>query len=905
MRVSSVLKLQLALTALVFLGTIVTTHAQPADRLPQSVTPTHYRLELTIDPAAEHITGRVEIDIDLLEQARDIKLHGENLVVNTAEIRLPSGGIVGASYTDSSDNGFAIITSERPIAAGKVTLIIDYSAPLSESRVGIYRSRYKEESQVYSQMQPIRARKSFPSFDEPRFKTPFDVTITHRSKHRAISNGPALETIAASDGLVRTRFATTQPLPTYLVAFAVGEFDVVEWEPLPPTKLRNRPVQLRGIAPKGDGEKLRHVLEITRPLFELMEDWFDVPYPYAKLDLIAAHDFQAWGMENAGAIIYRADRILLPDPPSVYAKRRIASLHAHELAHSWFGNYVTPRWWDDIWLNESFATWMASRANHLWKPEEFASYKPIERAAGAMWDDRLVSARLIRQPIKTDGDIQHAFSSASYSKGNGVIAMAENFLGEKAFRQVVQNHIKAHPHGVATTTDFLTALSEEAGDSRLSGAVKTFLNQPGVPLVKTSLSCGTDRKNSVLMSQSRYLPLGSHGESDRKWQIPLCLAYGDENGQRHRLCHLVADKEDEVSLPEGSCPKWLLPNGGGAAYMVFDLDKQSWDKLTRNFDALSIPEKISTASSVQTAYLAGRIDTDRLLQFAKLLATSENWAVSRTAMQMFRTIKHPVLPRESRSAIDAVGLHAFAATLADFDTSIASFARADPDPVKAQQRADLLWFLALDMGDKKLRADLADAGRRYVGFQSWTGFLSKKWAMNWDTLHPNFVWLGLMSAMEETGLPFAEHLISLLPKDFNRAMHNSLLAALGNSTDPDVVDRVRKYMLHPGTPVSDLEFLLGRQSRRADNAEGLRSWLFDNYDQLLKILPEPSHPWIVWYTAGACSTKAHDEIKAFFGNRVRKLAGAKRALENVLENVSLCTALKDAQRPGAVEALLQ
>ncbi len=883
-------------TIAVLMITGVAAAQQSASRLPDFVVPLHYQLDFTIIPDAETFTGTALIDVRLEKPVKTIALHGRGLSVSEASIVMADGKVVPASYLEDTDQGKALLEAATVLDPGVITLRFDYSGEIATSLVGLYRSQDGSRSYAYTQMQPIRARRVFPGFDEPRFKTPFDISIEHKSEHIAVSNGPEKSSAATNDGLVRTRFATTKPLPTYLVAMAVGEFDVVEWEPLPPTEIRNRAIPLRGIAPKGEGGKLRYALENTRAMFEILENWFEIPYPYAKLDLVAAHSLNAWGMENAGAIFYRADRLLLPDPPSVFATRDYASLHAHELAHSWFGNFVTPIWWDEIWLNESFATWMADKTLTLWQPSQYPSHNAVKSAGWAMWNDRLAGARAVRRPVLTDGDIAHAFDSTSYTKGGGVLTMIEGFMGKASFRQAIQKHLLAHPHGVASTEELLEALSSVAGQPDLIRATRSFLDQPGVPFVEATLDCTPGQPVNVEIKQSRFLPLGSTGDADKQWLIPVCLAYGKPDGSRAEQCQLLPQtKAASILLNTDQCPAWLLPNGGGAAYMVYDLDGSGWDFLTANFDRLTIAEQISTATSINAAFLAGRIDTARLLQLVELLGKSPEWDVSRTIMQMLRTLKFGVVPEKYRSNVEKAARSALAAHRAQFDLEPESFGINIEDPVRAKQRADLFWFLALDAGDVELHKNLAEAGRKYTGYDSFRG-------MDYDQLHPDLVWVGLIAALEETGPKFAEHLIELLAKGFDRPLHNSFLGALGNSTDPVIVGRVREHMLDPDTPTEDVLALFRRQTRRSDNAQSTLKWITEHYDQLLDILPASQHPWLAWRVARSCDLEARDRIKSFFEPRVAKLAGAPRALKNVLENVSLCVALKEAQRPGVIAA---
>ena len=387
--------------------------AAPLGKLPTGIAPTHYTLELEVVPNRERFSGRASIDLTL-EAATDlIWLHGRDIEAKRAVILAADGSEVAARYEQVNDIGVARIVTDQPVGPGNVKLVIVYDAPFNRSLGGLYRVDVDGLSYAYTQFEPIDARRMFPGFDEPRFKTPYDIILTVEKPHAAISNALERETVDLGNGLKQVRFETTKPLPTYLLAIAVGDFDVVDWEPIPPSAIRDKPIPLRGIAAKGKGEKFSYALEHTAAMMAILEDYFEIPYPYEKLDLIAAAEFRSGGMENAGAIFYREPIILFGDHPSIYQLRGYAYTHAHELAHMWFGDLVTPAWWDDLWLNEAFATWMSSRVAHAWQPKAFDNRSLIRGSHWAMGTDQRVSARQIRQPVDNHHDISNAFDSTS------------------------------------------------------------------------------------------------------------------------------------------------------------------------------------------------------------------------------------------------------------------------------------------------------------------------------------------------------------------------------------------------------------------------------------------------------------------------------------------------------------
>ncbi len=690
-------------------------------------------------------------------------------------------------------------------------------------------------------------------------------------------------------------FQTTAPLPTYLVALAVGAFDIVEWAPIPPNAVRSRPLPLRGIAPKGEGGEFRYALEHTASMLARLEAYFAIPYPYAKLDLVAVAQFRSGGMENAGAIFYRRNRILLGERNSIYQRRGFAYIHAHELAHSWFGNLVTPVWWDDLWLNEAFATWLADRIVHEWRPDEFDNRGPIRSAGCAMWSDRLASARQIRQPINTNHDIWNAFDRITYSKGGGVLAMIERHMGPAAFRAGVRRYIGAHRHGVASAQDFYAALSESAGDPALVPAFRSFLEQPGTPMVDVAWSCRASGAVEVTLRQSRGLPLGSKGDARQTWSIPLCLVYPDQ-GKRARHCTILAAREATLSLPTTGCPSWVLPNQDGAAYMNFTLPEAGWRAVLANFGDLAPGEALSLVASIGAAHEAGRATTETLLAVARAAAASSHWDVVKAPMQDLRDLKNFIAPPELKPRVKQVMREIYRPALARLDLGDGALAKEADDSAVELLRGDLLWFMALDAEDPGLRAILGRLGRAYLGD-------GPEGSIDPDVLHPNLVRVALIVAAQEGGVPFAETLIARLARARNSTLRSHLIGVLGFQRDGDVVKRVSDLILDPSLSKRDASDLLRRQSRMSANREVVFNWIVAHYDELLERLPRSHRKWLPWRASAFCSNQDRDRVEAFFAERIGRHSGGPRVLANVLEAIEICAAVVAAQRADAVAAL--
>ncbi len=428
----------------------VPAQAPAPGRLPTTVVPVSYSLELTIDPEAERFSGETTIAVDLSAPSAHVFLHAQNLEVKRAQARPEGGEPLTATFKQVSDDGLAQLTLPGPVGPGRVTLTLEYRAPFDATLEGLFKVKQGEAHYAFTQFEPLAARRAFPCFDEPGFKTPFDVTLIVRQDHAAIANTTRLGEERIKGNLKRVRFARTAKLPTYLIAFAVGPLEVVQGPDVPPSAVRERPIPLRAVSVAGRGDELSYALQHTPELVLALESHLGLPYPFDKLDLIAIPDFSSGAMENAGAITFR-DSFLLLDEANASAdqKQLFAFITAHELAHQWFGNLVTMPWWDDLWLNEAFATYMESVVIGLTRPDYKPQLSALEATQHAMREDALVSARRMREPIVTPHDIMNAFDEITYSKGAAVIAMFEHYVGKERFRAALAHYLRKHSYGTA------------------------------------------------------------------------------------------------------------------------------------------------------------------------------------------------------------------------------------------------------------------------------------------------------------------------------------------------------------------------------------------------------------------------------------------------------------------------
>ncbi len=342
--------------------------AAPAGQLSGVARPVTYRAALELDPRQTHFDGRVEIDIRLEAAATGIWLHGDGLDVS--RVTATAGGeTVEASWTEVLDTGVVWVGFPRRLIARKVTLAVDYSAPFNVNLAGLFKIEAGGKVYALAKSESIEARRFLPGFDEPGFKAVFEMSITVPEGMHAIANTPEISREPAGEGFETIHFAPTRPLSTYLLSAAVGEFDKVERAPLPENRIRSFEVPLAGYARAGKGAELDYVLSITPEMMQIFEEMLAQPYPYEKLDLIAAPQWPSGATELAGAITYRESRILRSADAGPVFVRALKALHVHELAHMWFGNLVTPPWWDDLWLKEAFAVWSETAVLAIMEPD--------------------------------------------------------------------------------------------------------------------------------------------------------------------------------------------------------------------------------------------------------------------------------------------------------------------------------------------------------------------------------------------------------------------------------------------------------------------------------------------------------------------------------------------------------
>ena len=853
-------------------------------RLPRDVVPLAYELALTIVPDQPTFTGRGQIRVRL-EQPRDvIFLNAKGLTVGEAQV-VADGETLAAQLEQVDDDGLARLSLPRAIGPGEATLRFAWEAPFRDDLGGLFKVEAGGAAYAFTQMEPLDARTAFPSFDEPAFKTPFDVSLTVKSEHRAIANTADAEEVPAGDGMKTIRFSTSRPMPTYLLAWAVGPLDVVPAPAIPPNDVRTRALPFRGVAVAGRGAELAYALESTPAILAILEEYFGSPYPYDKLDIIAIPGFNG-AMENVGAVTF-ADTILLVDAENASAqqKRWFGYTMAHELAHMWFGNLVTMEWWDDLWLNEAMASWMETKATGRWQPEWHADREQTEWVLGAMDADSLASARYIRQPIRSTHDIHNAFDWITYTKGLGVLAMFEHWLGEEKFRAGIRSYLAARPFGTATAADLASALSQ-AAERDVTPALQSFLLQSGIPLIEVALDCPEGTPPAVTLSQSRYLPAGSDADARREWHVPVCVAYG-AGGERRETCTLLEDASGGLALEADACPEWILPNADAAGYYRWTLAPELLGQLrAEGLDELSVPERMSVADSLGAAYDAARAPAADVLAALEPLARDDARQVATMPMAVIDHVGEYAVASDQRARFERWARGLYQPRLARLGWQ----ARPRETEEDGLFRAEVIGFLALVVEDPAVRRQAAQRARRYLG-------IGGDGQIHSEAVPAELVRTVLVVAAQDGDGALFDAMSERLAASEDGILRGHLLVALGSFRDPELAVRARELTLL--AELRPNERLRPLRAQFADPRTRDEAWRFltERFDAIAERagasiwtanLPELAEPF--------CSSERAAEVQRFFEPRVEQLSGGPRNLAAAVETIRLCAARVDAQR---------
>ena len=853
---------------------------EPTLRLPRNFLPTGYAARLDVDPANPGFEGSIQITGNVSEKSLVLWLNARKLTVHKAVAQRAGQAEVALTATPKGDD-FLELRAATPLDAGAWTLAIDYAGGFDQNNTaGAFKQTVGDASYVFTQFEAVYARRAFPCFDEPDSKVPWQLTLDVPAKLTAVTNSPQTAEAPLPGGKKRVEFAQTKPLPSYLVAFGVGPFDIVDAG----KTRRGTPVRIVALAHRAPDAWF--AAKTSAKLIDSLEDYFGAPYPYAKMDMLTIPITVGFGaMENAGLITYSETGILMDAKASKERQLRWISVASHELAHQWFGDLVTMAYWNDIWLNEGFATWMANKNVQRYEPAWHQEQAELNTRDTALDNDSLVNARQIRQPIERQDDIFSAFDRITYDKGASVLNMFESYLGTGTFQRGVRDYIAARAFGNATSTDFVGAISKAAGKD-VGPAFATFLEQAGSPEITATATCDGG-KAQVALTQQRYVPAGAAiAPATRPWIVPVCVAY-DRGGQRGEACALLDQPTGAIALDTKSCPRWIMPNVNGRGYyrdvytpaQVAALRDEGWAQL-------SWTERRALFRDVREAVGGGKLPLQLALSLVpKLLAGGDRFTVG-PAIALTTGLSRTV-PDELRPRYEAWLRQTFGPGAAK-----AGFLPREGDTLDVEvTRNELIGAVAWRGRDPKLVAEAV------------------KLAEHWRDL-PQPARGEILRIAVDARPEIFERTLKEVASEADRSRRQEMLRALASVRDPRRQETALGLMLDAKLdPRETLGLLGGGGGRRGGgggddgdaNLKVSQAFFRAHQAEIMQRMPQDgtagSFARLSGLFTSTCRADQRDAITEYVKATFASLPGARRVVAQNLEQMDQCIARRAVVEP--------
>ena len=763
-------------------------------RLPKDVVPRHYAIRIEPDLAAETFSGQVKIDVEASKDTAEI-------VLNSLDLQITKASLDGSPVKAEADNATQLLKlSGANVKPGKHAIELHFKGKLNERPQGLYLTRYQlpngeGKKALVTQMEPADARRMFPCWDEPVFRATYQLTAVVPAGHTGLSNMPEEQTTIFPDGRREMVFGSSPAMSSYLVAFASAELEVIEDE-VGGTKLRV-------LATPGKKAQMRYAMEATKKVLPYFNDYFGVAYPLPKLDQVAFPSVAAGGMENWGCIIYSETALLFDDANSSQSTReRVFSVVAHEIAHQWFGDLVTMAWWDNLWLNEGFASWMATKASDHFNPTWKKWLRAAESKEVAMRLDSRSTTHPIQQPVLSEADAMQAFDEITYQKGQAFLRMLESWLGEDAFRDGLRAYFKKHAYGNTTTEDLWTAL-ENASGKQVRSMAAGWTEQPGFPLV------GWDGKQ---VAQSRFT-INQENPAPLTWMIPL-VAQAWPNGTKQPL---LLGKDPLPIASAGTSPTLLHPEG----YYRLAYQGSTWESIEPLVKSLPEGNRLAIAQDTWALVQAGKAPLARWLAVAKQLQLDPSPTVGAHVVEVVSYLDQLARGSSERPEIQA-WIRSF---LAPRFAQIGWDPRPNEEPAMASHRAALIAVLGR-CGDQ---AVLNESKRRAAEF------LGKPESLAADLREPVLQLAGRDAAPE-----LWETLHRLARSTTSTEQKHWLYGALIAAQDPALTKRALALSLTGELPAKLATRLVGRVASEGEKPEAAWEYAKSKLPELLALMSATS-----------------------------------------------------------------
>ena len=849
-----------------------------AQRLPYGLSAKHYGLTFTPDLNKAVFSGDATIDVEVNKTAAAFTLNAVELEFQEATITQDNKTQV-AKWSFAPEKEQVTLAVADELQPGPASIHIKFTGILNDKLRGFYLAKTKERSYATTQFESTDARRAFPSLDEPAYKATFDITLIADKGDTAISNSRIVsDAPGPGEGKHTIQFATSPKMSTYLVALAVGDFECAE------ATAENIPIRVCGTPDKKplSAAALRYAAEILK----FYNQYYGIPYPFGKLDIVGLPDFEAGAMENTGAIFYRESLLFIDDKnSSVDSHQQVFEVLAHEMAHQWFGDLVTMKWWDNIWLNEGFATWMALKPSQALHPEWNANLDAVQATDQALTLDALLNTHSIRAKAETPEEINALFDPISYEKASSVLRMIESYVSPDVFRRGVNVYLRRFSYGNATAEDFWSALAAASGRP-VDKIMPTFVDQAGEPLLTVKSSCTNPpavrqspaRKGrrsrrapmqphpmtQVAVSQQRFWANPSDAvKKEQVWMVPVCL----KSGGAKPFCQILSLKDQ--TLPLAGCSPWVFVNGSAAGYYRTEYDKADLQKLIGvAATELTTAERISLVRDQSALVSSGQQTMGTYLDLLQAVSQDAQRAVVESYLPTLDYVNDYVLPGTDANAFRAWVRANFGPMMA----KIGWTPGAGESPDTHTLRGNLIHILG-------------EVGEDPETIRQATG-LAQQYLKDPNSVDASIAKDVLAVAARFGNDELFQQYVSAMGRMRSPEQFYNVGGALAEFRDPKIVEKVLDLGVSDEVRNQDSAHLIAAVLSNPDDQKTAWEWVKAHWAAVEKKITMSSGPDIVIATRKFCSADLNDEVQTFFADH--KVPSAERALKQSHEDIEGC-----------------
>ncbi len=849
-----------------------------AQRLPYGITPQRYALTFTPDLDKATFSGDEMIEVEINKATSTIVLNAIELEFQEASITQEARSQT-AKWSFSPQLEQVTLTVAEGLQPGPAAIHIRFTGILNDKLRGFYLAKTKQRNYGASQFEATDARRAFPAFDEPALKAKFDISLVVNNGDTAISNGHIVsDTPGPGEGKHTLQFSTTPKMSTYLVALAVGDFKCLEGA------ADNVPIRVCGTPDKAplSAAALRYAQEILK----FYNQYYGIPYPFGKLDLVGVPDFEAGAMENTGAIFYRESLLFIDDKnSSVDSHQAVFEVLAHEMAHQWFGDLVTMKWWDNLWLNEGFATWMALKPSQALHPEWNANLDAVQATNSALGLDALVNTHPIRAKAETPDEINALFDTISYEKAGAVLRMIESYVSPEVFRRGVNVYLRRFMYGNATAEDFWTALTAASGRP-VDKIMPTFVEQAGEPLIAVQSVCvnapatsapatgkGRRRRRAPLKPQPKtqltitqrrfWADPSAAPKTAELWMTPVCI----KTGGAKPFCQIISQKEQVV--PVAGCSPWVFMNGNATGYYRTQYDKAGLEKLTEVAGTeLSTAERIALVRDESALVGSGQESMVTFLNLVTALSKDAEKSMVESYAGSLDYVNDYLLSGGEAAAFRAWAIANFKPVMNKIGWSPAGNENDDTRSL----RADLIHILGYEGEDPETIRQSTSLAQQYVKEP--------------NSVDPTIAKSVLAVAARFGNEALFEQYLSAMEQVASPEQFYNITGAMIEFREPALVERLLQLSVSDKVRNQDAPYLIAGLLSNADDQKLAWEWLKTHWAEVQRKITMSSGAALVSATRHFCSVEMRDDVQNFFGEH--KVASAERILKQSYEDISTC-----------------